>query len=827
MFSLLGFSAPTFSLFNLGGFKFDMNVGHDPMLGEKINQLQSNFGTLQNAITEQTNTLSNIQTAIHSGFEQQAGVLSTIQSSIGALGLFSVVGCALSAVNAYQLVRVRKNLNNLEKKFENGFEGMQFFISRGFNDLSSNLEMKRLSLAYSQYRKGLEQMNTALLIENPANRNNSLALCINIFTNALAKYEEQYESSTINIPAKLRCLECCWVIQNSIAEAYQRQEEYAASLHTYKKLHQQILQHTEKFKQNMNIDNHHFITGDFNIIHENDVKIINIKTELLDSIIAKKVFQSAELSITNIDKETQSQYLEKLSFQGTQELMDCFISPSKITYIKDYLTKHQLPTSQNTLEMYLSYYLDIGMQWFEDDISNIINKIISDQKPFLIHARGLYFHSIRSDKLEGAKRGYALAAGFDEKKETPLLLLDTTLFGNATTGFLLTNRKIYSDLYNIFLEDIYKATTNNDSLFINGKRFCLDVGLASDTRLTIIEIFNLFAQKMTTIYKQRGFACLKLEKPEDAIKWFNKAIKCDSNDVEIMEQLIFLNVDTVTILNCYREYLIKYKLFNKLAKLIQFRPQDRVTQSDYFNLLKCENNLERLEEFVTKICPEDIEFLKLYMQHLIATNSMDKFENLVRSKPNNELILRIYLDYLINQKDLLHFSNLLKIKLNYLPIKAGYAFLLKDLNQFEESLSYFNQVIEAMPEHALGHFSLVQDKTLENAYEQRGLILSKLKRQEEALKDFEKVLLFNPNNYDVSWRKIFTLMYLKRHEEAEIFLNMLLKENNAPRELQLAHFCLLLTMGDIGKAVVMKESLFMTEHDYFKRFLNVLRSSLR
>ncbi len=116
---------------------------------------------------------------------------------------------------------------------------------------------------------------------------------------------------------------------------------------------------------------------------------------------------------------------------------------------------------------------------------------------------------------------------------------------------------------------------------------------------------------------------------------------------------------------------------------------------------------------------------------------------------------------------------------------------------------------------------------MENAYEQRGIILSKLKRHEEALKDFEKVLSFNPNNYDVTWKKISTLMYLKRHEEAEIFLNHLSKNNDSPRELQLAHFCLLLTMGEIGKAVVMKESLFATEHDYFKRFLNVLRSSSR
>jgi len=502
--------------------------------------------------------------------------------------------------------------------------------------------------------------------------------------------------------------------------------------------------------------------------------------------------------------------------------MDCFVSPAKITHVKDYLEKRQLSSSQNTLEMYFDYYSDIGMQWFEDDISNIVNKIVSAQKPFLVSARSLYFHSIPSDKLSGAKRGYALAAGFDEQEEVPLLLLDTTLFGNATSGFLLTNRKIYSNLHNIFWEDIYNVNTNNNSLFINGKCFCEDLGLSSNLLLSVREIFIHFIEKITNIYKQRGFACLKLEKPKEAIEWFNKVIERNSEDIETIEQLIFLNAENPMLFNRYREHLIETKDINKLIKLIQLRSNDRVTKSDYFNLLKCENNLLRLQQFMVKICPDDIEFSKLYMQHLISINAIDEFEKYVKLKVNNKSIVDIYLDYLVNQKDLLHLSNLLKIKPNYLPIKAGYAFLLKDLNQFEESLNYFNQVIAIIPSHILGSFALIQDKTLENAYEQRGIILSKLKRHEESLKDFEKVLSFNPNNYDVSWKKIFTLMYLKRHEEVEVFLNTLSKDNNTPREIQLAHFCLLLKMGQIEKAVVMKEALFITEDSYFKDFLSVL-----
>ena len=115
MFSLLGFSGAI----HLGG----VNIGHDPSLGEKINEVSNNIGTLQNTVSslgrkvdQVQNGLGTLQDTVQFGFEQQAGMLSTIQSSIGALGLVSVVGCALSAVNVYQLMQVQKRLKALDKK---------------------------------------------------------------------------------------------------------------------------------------------------------------------------------------------------------------------------------------------------------------------------------------------------------------------------------------------------------------------------------------------------------------------------------------------------------------------------------------------------------------------------------------------------------------------------------------------------------------------------------------------------------------------------------------------------------------------------------------
>jgi len=153
---------------------------------------------------------------INNGMSHQAAMLSSIQSSIGVLGAASVIGCTLSAINVYQLAKVRSSLNRIEDKVENGFLDLKDFFQEKLQYLIDEQEKQRLSQAYSYYLKGLERLKTSLLINNSMNRSVSLGSCVSIFTESLSIYDDRREYENVNIPAKLRRLE--WLFGNSRGE---------------------------------------------------------------------------------------------------------------------------------------------------------------------------------------------------------------------------------------------------------------------------------------------------------------------------------------------------------------------------------------------------------------------------------------------------------------------------------------------------------------------------------------------------------------------------------------------------------------------------------
>ncbi|ALG67223.1 hypothetical protein [Beggiatoa leptomitoformis] len=87
-----------------------VNIGFNPDVEAGTQLLQKGINTLQASV----DTISN-------GITNQTAMLSVIQSSIGAIGAVSVVGCALSAVNVYQLVKVQKSIRALDAKVSDGF----------------------------------------------------------------------------------------------------------------------------------------------------------------------------------------------------------------------------------------------------------------------------------------------------------------------------------------------------------------------------------------------------------------------------------------------------------------------------------------------------------------------------------------------------------------------------------------------------------------------------------------------------------------------------------------------------------------------------------
>ncbi|SEH06396.1 hypothetical protein [Candidatus Venteria ishoeyi] len=448
-------------------------IAGDAVLSESIITLLTDVGLLPNSpsMTDIKDSIDGLQenvTVIAEGVSQHTAMLSSIQTSLGAIGFASTAGCLLSAVNVYQLIKVQQSLKKLDTKIEDGFADLKFFIEGQLQNLLETQQKQKLSQAYRLYLCGQEQLQTALVIKDTLNRNNSLMHCISSFNKALAVYDNPYDYQTINAPAKLRRLECCWAIQGSIAEAYYLQQEYDASLHSYEKLYQRILSETDMFSKGLDSDNHHFITEDLNWVHENDIKILSGKIKLLRTHKTKKIFHPVKIYFNAAD--TNKSDIKQASLPSNKYYLACLADNDKKNKIISTVKKASdfiVPEIElNNIDRfstpkYCQYYVSMKNILSDHKLSEMIIKITQDLKiPHVKKINNAYLlDNIPQKKLELFINSFAKHKRQDENC---LLLIDNSWFNSGKDGILLTDKAIYSDEYDkIDLSTIYKITLNN------------------------------------------------------------------------------------------------------------------------------------------------------------------------------------------------------------------------------------------------------------------------------------------------------------------------------------------------------------------------------
>lgn len=355
-------------------------AGIEEVVGDEVKEGISHLQDSVDFVTRHVvSTRFQVEGLVDSMAEQSA-MLSSIQSSISAIGFAATAGCALSAVNVYQLVKVQKTLTQLNQKVDDGFIDLKLFMNERLENLLEEQQRRRLAEAYHLYLCGLERLKTAFVVNDVLNRNNAITHCISEFNSALSIYDSSYDNQHSNLAAKLRRLECCWSIQGSIAEAYAMQEEYEASLYSYKKLQQRIFNETDNFVSSLNQDSHNFITADLHWIYQNDIKILDAKIKLLEEVNKTKVFQQIELEEDS--KETLPEdFFEKNSLSANQLYLSCLRSNEQAQKVSTDLINSRfshMMTERSPLALKCQKYHEmqnlLSEQWQYQQIANLFNK---------------------------------------------------------------------------------------------------------------------------------------------------------------------------------------------------------------------------------------------------------------------------------------------------------------------------------------------------------------------------------------------------------------------------------------------------------------------
>lgn len=531
-----------------------INTGSSVTQNYQLLEMQADINTIAGNLANQNTMLQSIET----GITHQSNMLSAIQSSISAIGMSSTIGCVLSAVNVYQLVQVQKKLSQLENKLDQGFIDLKQFFTENLNNLLEQQQRQRLAEAYSYYIRGLEQLKTSCLIEDKSVRNNSLAGCIATFNSALSVYDNSYwEQTQVNLPAQLRRLECVWAISSAIAEVHCLQAEYRAGLHGYQELRKRILRDVEILKPKLNEYNYQFAIGDLQWIFEIDVKIVASKIHFLEDYQKQSVFPAVTLPEPVMLNETG---LHTISLGGVNQYLDCSLVESKANEVMQFVQRSR-QIKANITALPLLQVCNV----FHNEKRLLTNDGIAIKLEALVaeYAKqpetGIYcLNNIPAKKLAGAYSSYAQAV----KTNKPLALCDSTVFGTATEGFLLTTHAMVSSslntplLYNDIVSINLSDWNNNFRPYINN--------LPINTSGIIgHKLFTLLKNQLNQLWYQRGTVLRRQGQHQEAQAAYQRALKLMANDLDSLEGLLIIQPTIENI----KTYITEVKKFISLSRL--------------------------------------------------------------------------------------------------------------------------------------------------------------------------------------------------------------------------------------------------------------------
>jgi hypothetical protein len=177
---------------------------------------------------------------MHLGFQAVQTSLGVLQATTAVIGVGVATGVVLSGVNLYQTIKLRKAVERLELRVENGFIDLkEVFRSQGSEIIQHidqvakdiKFEQHRLVLvrAYSLFMEAVKRLNSVVKLSDIDRKNAEIDHARGMLFKCLADYKNPLIFEETSPSAKLRRFECSWLIEQMIIGTYQAQNELLAA----------------------------------------------------------------------------------------------------------------------------------------------------------------------------------------------------------------------------------------------------------------------------------------------------------------------------------------------------------------------------------------------------------------------------------------------------------------------------------------------------------------------------------------------------------------------------------------------------------------------
>ncbi len=306
----------------------------------------------------------------HMGFQAVQASLGVLQATTAVIGVGTFAGVALSAVNLYQTLQLKKAVERLEIKVENGFINLEQLLKGQGTEIKQliyqvleemKFEQHRLVLvqAYGLFTQAIQRMRSALKLQDINRRNAEIDAARGMLFEALADYRNPHLLEETCTPGQLRRFECSWVIEQSIISTYQIQNEFVAASDRIIQLQNTIRQDGLKVMDGCDSDDElDFLYPEITRIHNHDLALLDTwlhQIEWTKALPEKelKQLQSADFSANTSTTGDQKSATTALAIPDEQLLYENLRSKSHFYALRTQLELMLDPQKRSEYETYI------------------------------------------------------------------------------------------------------------------------------------------------------------------------------------------------------------------------------------------------------------------------------------------------------------------------------------------------------------------------------------------------------------------------------------------------------------------------------------------
>jgi len=351
-------------------------VGHavgivsQPLVAAAQFAAQITIGTMQMVQTDRgfQETYRKID-LIQTGLQSLQNSVGVLQASTALIGIGTVAGVALSAVNLHQTLKLRQDVKQLRLEVKDGFIDLKQVLKdqgkeiiQRIDQVAQDVEFKHhrtiLVQAYGLFATAIKRFQLALALQDANTRNSEINASRDMLFKALADYDNSHLLEGTCSAGYLRRQECVWAIEQAIITTFQVQGEHGTVsdrlLHLQDKIRQDSLTVIERCDS---LDELDFLFPEITRIHNHDLAVLESWQAHTDWIQTLDSNEKQQLASSDISSNEISESNEEPTIVPEPEeqlLYDKLKQKSHYQSLRDQLKFMVKPDSRRGHESFIS-----------------------------------------------------------------------------------------------------------------------------------------------------------------------------------------------------------------------------------------------------------------------------------------------------------------------------------------------------------------------------------------------------------------------------------------------------------------------------------------